>query len=1073
MERPLHVKNRAKKESRSFFRTMDFFMLRTPLLPIHMFLELCQSDWRLDKLDPRKQAIIRECIAVASPSLLESLNKLEQADREQLEQASRSCLRYGIRMSTRATPFGLFSGVACGHFDTHTQLIVNKIEQHKKRSRPDMEWLLKIVQSLEGNLDVVRQLHIQTNTMYEVVGNRVSLPYITRYGQKHNGYEMENASIALNDLITLIFHKATVPIPFMELLQTIKQSYPDTEDSRIESFLFQLVQNEFLFTSLRPHLTDSSPFDQLLAVLERVTGIDELYRHLLEIRQDIIAYDQLEIGQGETHFLSMLSKMKSVKSSPSLLQVDLSLSTEQVTLPNSIAKGLSKAAELLWRLSPNHVGLSHLAEYRDAFIERYGFEREVPLLELLDENRGLGAPATYQNPISKRFDNATSSDKINEKVLLQLLSHSLLTGSTEIDLTDELIKKLELVSPKWEHVPPSMELYVSLFAASPQAMDNGDYTVHVGANTGSALAGKSFGRFADMLGESFEQNLEQINQEHQKAYPDSIVAEVVYFPRHGRAANVVLSKSKREYEILIGAPSREHHSTSIPLSDLVVGATSHSIYLKSRSMNKEIIPVTGHMLNYTGSVPNVYRFLCELGMAKQRNWIPFSWGSFRHAPVLPRLRYRKIILAPATWNVDQELLSVSKKDGKERWMEAVQNWIRQYNVPDYVYITEYDNKMLLDLKNQRHLAELIRELQKRNSGETLVLTEVGAGLKDCVVHGKDGAFHMECVFPLVKNTPEEATAIDSVSVENGVQSNRMLISDQERFKMPGSDWLFYKLYCDETRVDEFIAFPLKSLCEAMRTQGACQKVFFMRYADPKPHIRLRFQAASTEGLQSIFSEMYRWMSDMQKQGYLSKATIDTYDPEIERYGGPELISLAEEIFAVDSMVVAHWLHLHRTKQLNLPLEKVAVISIIDLLHQFLHSIDEKLGFLNSLIQYKAYLDDFRTDREFYLKAGRYTNGWEELKALEDGPILYQALQTRSETIQSFSTVMHSLKAQSELYNSQDQIIVSIIHLHINRLLGVEREREKKVLTLARHTLHNLRYFLLQEESRPKETAHAF
>ncbi|TQK75174.1 thiopeptide-type bacteriocin biosynthesis protein [Brevibacillus sp. AG162] len=1071
MECQPNVKKHAKKESRSLFRTMDFFMLRTPLLPIDMFLELCQSDWKLDKLDPRKQDIIRECIAVASPSLIESLNKREKADREQLEQVARSCLRYVIRMSTRATPFGLFSGVACGYFDTNTNLIVNKMEQHKKRSRPDMEWLLKIVQSLEENLDVVKQLHVQTNTMYEIVGNRVSLPYITRYGQKHDGYQIENVSIAMNDLIALVFNKATEPVPFMELLQIIKESYPDTEDRRIESFLFQLVKNEFLLTSLRPRLTHTSPFDQLLAVLKRVDGIDELYQQLLTIRQDIIAYDQLEIGQGETHFLSTLFKMKSVESSSSQLQVDLSLSTEQVTLPKSIAKDLSKAAELLWRLSPNHVGWPHLTEYRDSFIERYGFEREVPLLELLDENRGLGAPATYENPISKRNYLPSSRDKINEKALLQLLSHSLLTGSREIELTDELIEKLEPVSPKWEHVPLSMELYASLFATSTQAMDNGDYTIHIGGNTGSTLAGKSFGRFADILGESIEENLEQINQEHQQAYPDSIFAEVVYFPRHGRAANVVLSKSKREYEILIGTPS--YHSKSIPLSDLVVRATSHSFYLKSRSLNKEVIPVTGHMLNYTGSVPNVYRFLSELGMGKQRNWMPFSWGSFRHGPVLPRLRYGKIILSPATWNVDQELLSVSKKDGKERWMEAVQNWIGQYQVPDFVYITDYDNKMLLDLKNERHLVELIRELQMLNSGQTLVLTEVGAELKDCVVEGKDGAFHMECVFPLVKNTPIEATATETGSVENGVQSNRALISDQERLKMPGSDWLFYKLYCDETRMDEFIAFPLQSLCKGMRTQGVCQKIFFMRYADPKPHIRLRFQAASTKGLQSIFSEMYQWTSDMQKQGYLSKTTIDTYDPEIERYGGPQLISLAEEIFAVDSMVVAHLLQQHRTKQMNMPLEKVAVISIIDLLHQFLHSIDEKLHFLNRMIQYKAYLDDFRTDRVFYLKAGRYTNDWQELKGLEDGLMLHHALQIRSAAIKSFSRVMRSLKAQSELYNSQDQIIGSIIHLHINRLLGVEREREKKVMTLARHTLHNLRYFLLQEESRTKEAVHAF
>ena len=36
-------------------------------------------------------------------------------------------------------------------------------------------------------------------------------------------------------------------------------------------------------------------------------------------------------------------------------------------------------------------GLSHIAAFRQHFIQRYGYHRQVPVLELLDPNFGLGA----------------------------------------------------------------------------------------------------------------------------------------------------------------------------------------------------------------------------------------------------------------------------------------------------------------------------------------------------------------------------------------------------------------------------------------------------------------------------------------------------------------------------------------------------------------------------------------------------------------------------------------------------------------------------------------------------------
>lgn len=47
---------------------------------------------------------------------------------------------------------------------------------------------------------------------------------------------------------------------------------------------------------------------------------------------------------------------------------------------------------------PVHRGNPHLRDYHLAFLEKYGTDRAVPVLELLDDARGLGLPRAYRQP---------------------------------------------------------------------------------------------------------------------------------------------------------------------------------------------------------------------------------------------------------------------------------------------------------------------------------------------------------------------------------------------------------------------------------------------------------------------------------------------------------------------------------------------------------------------------------------------------------------------------------------------------------------------------------------------------
>src|SRR4029077_9570790 len=90
--------------------------------------------------------------------------------------------------------------------------------------------------------------------------------------------------------------------------------------------------------------------------------------------------------------------------------------------------------------------------------------------------------------------------------------------------------------------------------------------------------------------------------------------------------------------------------------------------------------------------------------------------------------------------------------------------------------------------------------------------------------------------------------------------------------------------------------------EALRS-GQARRWFFIRFADPEPHLRVRFAGDPAwlwRELLPAFHEAARpWLDD----GRVHRVQLDTYEREVERYGGPGGIELAEAVFSADSDAV--------------------------------------------------------------------------------------------------------------------------------------------------------------------------
>ncbi|MED0936654.1 lantibiotic dehydratase [Bacillus mobilis] len=1060
-------KSEGKNREMDVFRPLNYFMIRTPIMPLDFYKEIFNSSLdqplSVEKIILNIQELandpfVQEAIMLSSYSLYQSIMQLDKIDdSKKYEKVIHSLSNYLIRISTRATPFGINAGIADGKWGCETSLDFKTLSSHEKRARPDMSWVLSLVKLLESNIEVVKQLNVNFNSIVIDNGIRLQIPYNSKCGQNStvDSNHSEIVSIRKTPVIDLIMEITKEPMKVNEIIKLLQSYYPDTPDSKIHLLILRLIEKEYLITELRPPLMTTSPFQYLTDKLKKIQGIQALKEKLIKINNLINSYNQLPIGKGMTTLKNLFESMQSIVNTKDLIQVDTKLESNRITLNVDVGKEIAKVAEIMWKLTEQDIGLNHIKEYRNEFIARYGINRAVPVLELLDDNKGLGSPASYELPKSSReekYTNSIKQEKIENFLLLKLLD-SIRDNRFEILLDTEEIEKLCLTNVDYNSIPSSLEVCGNIVAIDKDEIDKGNFRFVIGANPGSDAAGRSFGRFVDILDqENFKDNCQEI-WERERKEENIIYSELVYLPSIAKAANVTLSHNFRDYEIAIGTNSSKDANHTIPLSDIVVIADLNRFYLMSKSLGKRIIVTLNHMLNIH-SAPNICRFLVELSQEGIRQWAPFTWYSLKNSSFLPRVCVGRTVISLATWNINNSILGLNGSEDFMEWKKVFYQWARNWKMPKLVYHTIGDNRLLIDIYNEYHLYKIYCQVKKLKEYQRLMLVEkLDSNLDDWVKDSRGRSYSAEFVFPLIKNK--------YISQENNIQISTHLdvISEASDLvkKFPGSDWLYIKIYDDNTREKELISTDIRDFCADLEANNVIDRFFFIRYADPKSHIRLRFQGSSTNFPSKLITFLNKWSQELQRKGLIQKLEISTYEREVVRYGGPELINEAEKLFYHDSKCVIDLFSLIARQEIQLDLDEIAVLSIVHYLECCGLSFDEQLKYFNNIVDYRSYAKEFRKKRRELITLANVQSNWVNLQEIQNGTEILCIFEQRREVIAAFFRKMKELNMRSKLYNTPNDILGSIIHLHLNRLIGTDNQREEKIMSMVRHTLYSLRY----------------
>jgi len=881
---------------------------------------------------------------------------------------------------------------------------------------------------MERDPQVRGRLRVQANALAAERGGRLELSFAPDLSSP-----AKPRSVRATPVVKLAIQAAAEPIAYGELLDALTARFPDAPTASIDNLLGQLIELDFLLTELRPPDDHPDPLAHVLGLVPEAPGLQRISR-------TVAAYASRRLPDGAPDEVRELADtigaltVRDGTQEPGVpLAVDVGLDLEG-TLHRAVGEEVASAAELLWRLGPDLTSAPPaLTTYHEEFIERYGTGQAVPLAELLDAERGLGAPAEYRFPRSDRTSPRLEPDRERDRILSELALEALRRGGEGASGEDgEVVLDVATIgrlARQEKPLPPrGLDLHAELVAAHPAAVDQGEFQVILAPWPGSLTAGATFGRFAHLLG-----GAPLLQEVAQRPRQDTLAAHLSRGVHLARHRNVARTAHWLPNRVTVGVFGGERPG-DLSIADLAVAADEQRLRVFSISRGLELDASAHFMLSPAKTSPNAARFVRDVSLMASGAFSSWSWGEAENLPVLPRVRYQRTVLAPASWRCTGPLLDRSLS--WPAWQEAFEDWRRRWSVPDRIRLGTADRQLRLDLSRQWHRWLLRAEINTAADGATSVLREDLAALGGAGWLGDLGMI------------AELVVALRSIAAPlPGVQMPP--VRQPPALHLPGGQWLYAKLYTAAGRQRTLLAGAVREFVSGLA--GEVDEWFAVRYADPEPHLRLRLRGDPRSLPGTVLPRLNQWAGELIKAGLVRRMDLSGYEPETERYGGLDLLPLAHRVFHADSALASALLAGDLDRQPPGPW-LVAAVSAVDLVSALFSATprDPHTWLLRQIRKSESRHAHVRPYLPQLLRAAAGSDS--EVPGfppqLFAGGNLSEPWGARTHSLRAYGAALHEACADRGS-EPLDRAALSLIHMHHNRLIGIDRASEETMLAAAR------------------------
>jgi thiopeptide-type bacteriocin biosynthesis protein len=1010
------------------------FVFRTPQLALNP-----QGLTATELFEFTQQPFFKEAIYIASPVLYDELVKWhnkELKEEKELEKLITSLYKYYTRMQSRCTPYGLFA--ACGSGSWKEENNIHLSDKEKRHTRLDMNYLCALAQQLNTHPILMPRLRFYPNNSAYIVGE--TMRYV-EYSYVNNRRMHQITGVHFSVYLDNVLKEAVTGARIKDLAALLISD--DITEEEAEEFIKELIQSQLLVSELEPAVTGDEFSYQLIDSLKKINEehhpeIEHIIRLLESTQEQIKAIDANESNEASVYraIFEQLKTLGTTIEENQLFQTDLYRNVTEASLNTAIQKGLSAAITFLDKFSPGGEN-GNLKKFKENFYNQYE-NAELPLLQVLDTETGIGYTGKDSAGVNKLLDDLyipgkpASSYDIKWNKQQDILQARLLKATQEkqytVEFTDEDVKDSTNSS---QTLPDSLPIMFRVIDAE---------TIYLQSCGGSSAA-NLLGRFAH--GDAkIHDIIKTITAHEQEINSGKILAEIVHLPE-SRIGNILLRPVLRNYEIPYLGKSALPVDQQIQLQDLLVSVQNNRIVLRSKKLNKEIIPRLSTAHNYSFNALPVYQFLCDLQSQNfEKSGLGFSWGSLTASyKFLPRAVYKNVILERAKWQLSKADVEVLLKEKNPNYKVDVDSWRKQLNMPAKVVLADGDNELLINFDDELSIKMLVNSIKKRDRFvlEEFLFDEQALIVKD----KKENGFVNECIAILLK---DQSAIKNQDSQKTATEQLNTLPADvlQRNFSI-GSEWLYYKFYSGIKTADKLLAEVIRPLTEELIEKKYIDKFFFIRYSDPENHIRLRFHLTDLKQLGNVISAVHKAIQPYQDQGMISKVQTDTYTRELERYGVKSM-EIAESLFHIDSVVTLNLLDLIDGAEGEIIRWQFAIRSMDDLLTNLNFNSAEKLQLLDTMKtsffrehgeskELKLQLDaKFRTERK--LVEDILNREIDEAREIQP---LIELLEWKKEQVQPLAEQLLQLKNDKQLKIDLNDLTSSYIHMLLNRIF-MSRQR---------------------------------
>ena len=998
-------------------------IVRTPSLP---FYDDISEQFLKDFLE---NATFAEALYLASPVLFqEAMNWKEGkiSDPKKLLKIPFSLGKYYLRMCSRCTPFGLFAGCGVVEWGEETDLLLSLNTQRK--TRLDMHFAGALSQKLAEIPEIKNSLKFFLNSSLYRVGEEIRyIEYSYADGQRKH----QISAITWSEYIQLVLDLCKFGKTIHELVPALLDD--DISEQDAIGFIEQLIDSQLLVSELEPAITGEEFTAQIKNTLSNHKNIIDLLNkieaQLSEIdtktNNEFLVYQQV---------VELIKKFGISYEEGKLFQTDLVKLFNKNQLDSTYKTSLKEIYFLFQKISLNSVN-QKLTDFKSNYFERYE-TKELPILIALDTEVGMGYGDLGKSKNTPIVEGLQLPETINntlnytqnsfQQYLFNLWLKAYKNDIFEVELKEEDLTKFALTNVK---TSPSSSIMFRITG-------NENLPLYLEGISGSSAA-NLLGRFAH-ADENVLGIIQNITDQEQSRNHNVIFAEIVHLPEN-RVGNILLHPPFRAYEIPYLAKSSLPLENQISLDDLYVSVDLQQdrVILRSKRLNKEIIPRLSNAHNFTQNSLPLYNFLCDLQTQNLQNNYDLGWINIAPQSVFsPRLTYKNVIISLATWRFKKvdffELIACKS----ESLLEVLERYKIKWKLPKRFVLADFDNELLVNTENLLSVQIWVDTIKNRDSIE----------LREFFYEEKNSQIENELFQGFTNQLI--ASYINEETVYQGLNSTIKTENTtiQRNFSI-GSEWLYFKLYSGTKMADTVLIQAINPVVEQLIKENLIDKWFFIRYADPEKHIRFRVHLTDLSTIGKVFLQIKNAIQGFEDEGILWRIQIDTYQREIERYG-EEVMELTETLFFEDSKAIIAMIDQTVGEEREVIRWQWCLKLIDAYLSDFGLSTTDKKNLLEKMKT--SFANEFKIDKDLKMQLDqRFRNNRTFIEQILDKSLnethdyspLFEFINTKS---QNTSGIIRSIRAAK----SEEQLIKYLsdtIHMTVNRTIGDNQRTHELVM----------------------------